>query len=231
MPTIAVVNEKGGCGKTTVSTSLARGLQKQGYDVLLVDSDPQGNARDWYGAASEDNDLPPVVGLDRPALFKDLQSITQGHEWVVIDGAPQLRDLTVAALKASDHVIIPVQPSPYDIWATEPIVELVKARQEITDGRPTAHFLISRQIVGTKLAGDIRETLNEYGLATMNGITSQRVIYANSAITGSTALDAEPEGAAATEIRKLVEEVISWQNNPVSEVQPVSVQAMDQRSA
>jgi chromosome partitioning protein len=210
MTIIAVLNEKGGSGKTTISTNLARGFQLEGNKVLLVDSDPQGSARDWYAAAGGDNNLPPVVGMDRPALFKELHSIARDVDWVIIDGAPQLEDLSVAAIKIADLVLIPVQPSPYDVWAAESLVSLVKARQDITDGIPNAAFVISRQIVGTKLANEVRKALDDYELPIMNSYTSQRVIYANSATTGSTVLDTEPQGAASKEMLSLIKEIISW---------------------
>jgi chromosome partitioning protein len=210
MTILAVLNEKGGSGKTTISTNLARALQLSDKQILLVDSDPQGSARDWYASAGENNNLPPVVALDRPALFKELPTIIRGMAWVVIDGAPQIEDLAVAALKVADRVIIPVQPSPYDIWATESLVQLIKTRQEMTEGRPLAAFVISRQIVGTKIAHEAREALEDYQLPIFKSYTSQRVIYANSAATGSTVLDADPEGPAAQEIRTLLQEVMTW---------------------
>ena len=210
MPVVALLNEKGGVGKTTIATHLARGLQQAGHEVVVIDSDPQGSARDWYAAAGETNALPPVIGLDRPALFKDMSSLIRGFAWAVIDGSPSVEALAVAALKAADRVLIPVQPSPYDVWAAESLVELVRARQDVTDGRPAAAFVISRQIVGTKLAGEVREALEGYGLPILRSFTSQRVSYPNSASRGSTVLDDEPEGAAAAEVRALVEEVLAW---------------------
>ena len=70
---------------------------------------------DWHSAS--EGSFVPVVGLDRPTLDKDLPAISGGYDWIVIDGAPQLRDMAVSAIKAADVVLIPVQPSPYDIWA------------------------------------------------------------------------------------------------------------------
>lgn len=202
---IAVLNEKGGSGKTTLSTNLARAFRPK--RVLLVDSDPQGSARDWYAAAPDGSDLPPVVGLDRPALFKELPDLSEAHNLIIIDGAPQIEALAVAAVKSADVVLIPVQPSPYDIWAAESLVELVKARQEIARGKPKAAFVVSRQIVGTRLIGDTREALEGYGLPILKACTSQRVIYATSAAKGSTVLDMEPSGAAAREIQAIRVEV------------------------
>ena len=130
--TIAVLNQKGGSGKTTIATNLAHVLKLADSKVLLVDSDPQGSARDWNEA--NNGQVLPVVGLDRETLPTDLKAISAGYDFVVIDGAPQIAKLSAAAVKAADLILIPVQPSPYDIWAASDLVELIQARQEITDG-------------------------------------------------------------------------------------------------
>ncbi len=104
---IAVLNTKGGSGKTTIATNLAHALQRDGTKVLLVDSDPQGSTRDWNEANG--GNIIPVVGLDRETLAKDLQAISAGYDWIVIDGAPQVAKLSAAAVKAADFVLIPVQ--------------------------------------------------------------------------------------------------------------------------
>ena len=202
---VAVLNQKGGAGKTTLATCLARALQLEGARVLLVDSDPQGSARDWHSAS--EGSFVPVVGLDRPTLDKDLPAISGGYDWIVIDGAPQLRDMAVSAIKAADVVLIPVQPSPYDIWACADLVDLIKARQEVTDGLPKTAIVISRAIKRTILGREVREALEEHGLPIFAQGTAQRVIYANSAASGSTPLETEPEGEAAEEIRRLAEEL------------------------
>jgi chromosome partitioning protein len=179
-------------------------LQLDGHDVLLVDSDPQGSARDW-AAVREDQPV-PVVGLDRPTIDRDLKSIAR-KEYVIIDGAPQAHDLAVSALKAASFVLIPVQPSPYDIWATADLVDLVKQRIELTDGQLKAAFLISRVIRNTKLGQEVTEALADYALPILSARIMQRVLYPTTAASGTTVLDVEPHGEAAKEIRALMHEL------------------------
>ena len=202
---IAVLNQKGGAGKTTLSTNLARALQLGGEKVLLVDSDPQGSARDWNAAGN--GELLPVIGLDRPTLAKDIQAIRDNQDWIIIDGAPQIAELAVAAIKCADLILIPVQPSPYDVWACEDLVEIIKTRQEVTNGKPKAAFIISRVIKNTQLSKEIGEALEGYGLPVFKQFTSQRVIFPKSAATGSTVLDIDETGEAAAEIRAIAQEL------------------------
>lgn len=201
MIVIAVLNQKGGSGKTTIATHLARALQLDGSDVVLIDSDPQGSARDW--AAVRDDQPLPVVGIDRPTIERDLKAL--GHkDFVVIDGAPQAADLAVSAIKAANFVLIPVQPSPYDIWATADLVDLVKSRIELTDGKLKAAFVVSRAIKGTKIGAEIVDALNGYDLPVLDARITQRVSYPSTAASGTTVLDTEPDGDAAKECRALV---------------------------
>ena len=204
MNIIAILNQKGGTGKTTLSTHLARALQLQGKDVLLVDSDPQGSAGDW--AVVNENQTVPVVSIDRPTLDKDLKNIKK--DFIIIDGAPHANEMIVSALKVSNGVIIPVQPSPYDIWATSDLVDLVKQQINITKGALKVAFVVSRVIKGTKIGSEIIKILEKYDLPVLETRITQRVIYPSSAAEGTTVLDQDPKGEAAQEIQKLTNEVI-----------------------
>lgn len=204
MHVIAVLNQKGGAGKTTIATHLARALQLGGADVLLIDSDPQGSARDW-AAVREDQPV-SVVGLDRPTIERDLKNVAR-KDFVVIDGAPQAADLAVSAIKAANFILIPVQPSPYDIWATADLVDLVKQRMEITDGKLRAAFVVSRAIKGTRIGKEITEALNGYDLPILATRITQRVSYPGSAAAGSTVLDLEPDSEASREMTALATEI------------------------
>ncbi|KRU21660.1 MULTISPECIES: ParA family partition ATPase [Psychrobacter] len=205
MKVIAVLNQKGGSGKTTIATHLARGLQLQGHSVLLVDSDQQGSARDWR-AVNEDNPV-PVIGLDRPTLDKDLKNVSD-KEFVVIDGSPQATNLALSAIKAADFVLIPVQPSPYDVWATSDLVDLVQQRIEMTDGKLKAAFVVSRAIQNTNIGKEVAAVLQDYNLPVLDARIVQRVSYPNSASVGKTVFETESaKSSAVTEITQLVNEV------------------------
>ncbi|MBV7439739.1 ParA family partition ATPase [Aeromonas sp. sif2416] len=203
---ISVLNQKGGSGKTTIATHLSRAFQLVGYDVLLIDSDPQGSSRDW--AAVRDDQPVLVVGIDRPTIERDIKAVSH-KDVIVIDGAPQAADLAISAIKASDLVLIPVQPSPYDVWAASDLVDLVKQRIEITDGRLKAAFIVSRAIKNTKIGAEIKEALEGYGLPVLGARITQSVAYPSTAATGTTVLDAEPNSNAALEVRELANEVLS----------------------
>jgi chromosome partitioning protein len=206
---IAVLNQKGGAGKTTIATHLAVALWRSGHSVTLIDSDPQGSARDWAAVRSR-NHL-PVLGIDRPVIDREIRAIAE-VDYVIIDGAPQMTELAVSAIKAAHLILIPVQPSPYDIWATEDLVDLVKARMDITDGRLRAGFVVSRAIRGTLIGRDIIGMLEKHELPILETVIHQRVAYATTAITGETVLDAHPGTEASEEVLGMMRDVLAMAN-------------------
>jgi len=204
---IAILNEKGGVGKTTLATNLARAFQAEGKKVLLVDSDPQGSLRDWLAAAGEQSDYPAMIAMDKPAMIKDLKSLASQYDCVFVDGCPKSMGMIAATVTVADMVIIPVQPSGLDLWAANSVVDLIKQRQEIAEGKPKAAFVISRQISHTKLATESRAALQELGFPIFQSYTSQRIAYASAASNGKTVLDTEPEGVASQEVLAIAHEL------------------------
>ena len=202
---VAILNPKGGSGKTTLSANLARAFVERGDSVLLVDSDPQGSLRDWH-AADADNPL-SLVALDRASNVRTVSALAQSYSWVIIDGAAKLEDMLVATIKVADLVLIPVQPSPYDVWGVADLVELVGARQEMMDGRPRAGFVVNRRVVGTRLAEDLRLALGEYPVPILGAVVGQRQIYPQSAAAGRTVFDSGGHQQARAEIEALAVEV------------------------
>ncbi|CAX65019.1 AAA family ATPase [Vibrio parahaemolyticus] len=206
---IAILNQKGGAGKTTISTNVASQLHADGHKVLLVDLDPQGSATDWSEQAEEGSEAVPVIRMGKN-LHRDIHKVASGYEYVIVDGAPQVADLAATAVRAADLVLIPCQPSPYDVWACEPLVEVIKARQEVTDGLPKSAFIISRAIKRTKLEGEVKSSLDYYGLGLLKNGTTQRVDYANTAKNGSAVVHLDEDNQARHEIKMLTREILEY---------------------
>ena len=208
---ISILNQKGGSGKTTLAVNLARYFTLRKEKTLLIDSDPQGSARDWH--TNSDGELLEVIGLDRPTIDKDINKFKMLYKWIIVDGAPQLSNMAVKTVMCSDVVLIPVQPSPYDIWASNDIVELVKARMDITDGKLKAAFVVSRQISNTCIGKEVRTILEQYHLPIFQTGTFQRVAYAATA-NGSTVFDGDllDNSPSAIEIIKIADELEKFIN-------------------
>jgi chromosome partitioning protein len=206
MPVLAVLNQKGGVGKTTIATSVAMGLAEQRRRVLLIDADAQGSALDWKAARG---DLPsfPVIGLPRDTIHREIATLANGYDWVVIDGPPRISTVAKSAIAASDIVVIPVQPSPYDVWAAKDTVDLIAEARVVKDDL-IALFAVNRRIVGTAIGRDVEKALAEYPIAVLKTAICQRIAFAESAAAGKTVLETEPAGLAAGEVRGLVAEII-----------------------
>ncbi len=205
MLTIAVLNQKGGAGKTTLSTNLAAAAHLGGARTLLIDLDAQGSALDWYAARGDGSRLEglSVVKNDRAFALPRFRELSRGCDVVVLDGPPRLGDVTRAAAVAADVVVIPLQASALDLWAVQQTLELLDAADAIRAEleRPPLRrvFVLNRAIAGTTLA---RQTQAIPALE-FAGTVHQRVAFPEATATGESVLTREEGGAAAYEIRRL----------------------------
>jgi chromosome partitioning protein len=203
---IGVLNQKGGVGKTTLAVNMAAALALRGNRVLLVDADPQGSSLAW-SSAREAPPLFSVVGMAKPTLHRELPDIAQDYDAVLIDGAPRVNDLGRAAILASDFVVIPVQPSPYDVWAAAETVQLIREAQQFKENLKAA-FAVNRKIAKTAIGRDVASALNHFGIPVLPTHLAQRVVYAESAAQGLAVAEIAPSGEAAREIAALVSAIM-----------------------
>src|ERR1700749_39700 len=205
---ISIINQKGGTGKTTISVNIAREYTKRGAKTLLVDSDNQGSAQRWHEKSG--GELIDLTCLAMTTLDKDVLKFANHYERIIIDGTPRVSPITIAAIKAADLILIPVQPSPYDIWATEDLVRDVKHRIEMTEGKTKAAFIVSRKIKGTNIGKEIYAQLEMLQLPVFTSGTHHRVEYATCVDKGLTVV--ESKAAGAKEISSIVNEIEEFMN-------------------
>lgn len=203
---IGMLNQKGGVGKTTLSVNLAASLARNGARVLLIDADPQGSALDW-AAARERDPLFSVVGLPRATIHKEIAQIGKDYDHVVIDGPPRVTDLARSAIMASDVVLIPVQPSPYDIWAADEVVKLIEEARVYKENIK-AVFVVNRKIANTAIGRDVGEALSSYAIPVLKSSIIQRVIFAEAAAQGLAVHEVDADGAAAADIEAVKHELL-----------------------
>ena len=194
MPVIAIINQKGGTGKTTLSTNLAWAFAESS-SVLLLDADPQGSAQDWAGSQAKPLLSLAVKAVEPGRLMQNIRSLTSAYDWVIIDGPPGITKISADAVRVADLVLIPAKASPFDVWAASDIVAAVQARQKTTQGMPKAAFVITMTRPRTRLSRQIDTALAEYALPTLQARTTERVSYPQAAIEGKSVLEGRDQTA------------------------------------
>ncbi len=210
---IAVCNQKGGSGKTTVSMQLAGTLARKKNKVLVVDADPQGTATRWAASAGDENPFPAsVIGLSaaNEKVHREVKKFVGDYDFIVID-CPPAADSPVpqSALLIADLALVPIIPSPLDLWASVGIRKVIENVGDINE------TLKSRLVVNqcqpkTNLAKETLEILPEFGIKVCKNYLRQRTAYRQSAVFGQTVQDFGSKATdAIAEIEALTEEILS----------------------
>ena len=205
MTVIAIVNQKGGTGKTTLSTNLACAFAYNS-SVLLLDADAQGSSQDWADIQGQRRINPQVIAAGAGTLLQDVRRASGQFDWVIIDGPSGISGTTADAIRAADVVLIPAKASPFDVWAAADIVAAVRARQESTGGRPRAAFVVTMSRHRTLLGRQVESALEEYGLPALESRTTERVSYPQTATEGRSVLDGR-DRTARREIMDMRDEI------------------------
>ena len=202
---ISLINQKGGVGKTTAAVNLASGLAETGNRILVVDADPQGSVVQWQSIADEAEF--EVLHSPSPQLSKELKTVSRRYDHIVVDSPPAIEDITRAAIEASNLAIIPIAPSPLDIWSSKETIALVNTLGK-KYRKLNAKILIYRKIPGTRLGKEARDAMQSYNLDILATEISQRIVFVEAMIAGLSVLKYAPKSIAANEIRSLCVEIV-----------------------
>jgi chromosome partitioning protein len=208
---ITIAQQKGGAGKTTMAAHLAVAWAASGRrNVAIIDTDPQGSLTQWYkvresrlGEGATNLTFASISGW---RVRSEIDRLRHSHDLIVIDSPPHTDAEARTAIRAADLVVIPLQPSPMDVWATSATIQICK--QERVPVKMVLNRVHPQAKLTEAISGDmIGLTANRFG---------NRVIFAGSMMQGYGVTEAQPNSLAADEVRALSKEIIDYLNRKLA---------------
>lgn len=202
---ITVAQQKGGAGKTTLAAQLAVAFMAMRKSVAVIDIDPQGSLTRWAEVRAqllgEDNKLTHIKATGWRTAGQ-AEQLARTHQVVIIDSPPHAETDARLSVRVADLILIPVQPSPMDIWATQATLQLAR-----TERVPTL-IVPNRVPARSNMAEGILENLDQLGSAVSRVRLGSRVAYAESMLSGKGVIETHPLSTAADEMAAMAREVI-----------------------
>lgn len=204
---ITIAQQKGGAGKTTMAAHLAVTWASTGRRrVAIIDVDPQGSLTQWYKVREsrfgEGNTKLTFSSISGWRVRSEIDRLSRDHDLIIVDSPPHTDTEARTAIRAADLVVVPLQPSPMDVWATAATIQICK--QERVPVKMVLNRVHPQAKLTDAISGDmVGLTANRFG---------NRVIFAGALMQGYGVTEAQPNCLAADEVRALGKEIIDYLN-------------------
>lgn len=200
---IAVAQRKGGAGKTTLVAQLGVAWARQGLRIALLDVDPQGSLSAWAGVrqTSGRGPAPAIAAVQGWKLGVEIDRLRNAYDLLVIDTPPHAETDARVAVRAADLMVVPLQPSPMDLWATGATLDLAKQEKR----RPL--LVLNRLPARSNMIAFSHDRIAREGLPLAAVALGNRTAYVASMAEGAGVAETEPGGPAAQEVDSLTAEI------------------------
>ncbi|HEX2858881.1 MAG TPA: ParA family partition ATPase [Alphaproteobacteria bacterium] len=195
---ITVAQQKGGSGKSTLAAHLSVAFAQMGYSTMLFDTDPQGTCSHWHAQRKKDD-----IGLIATSgwrLTRDLAMAREANDVIIIDTPPHAEMDIKVSTRAADLVVIPLQPSPADVWAVKETFNTVSGESR------NALVVLNRAVFRANITAETKQKLAVLEVPVAETEIGSRVLFAASMETGMTVLDGFANISQA-EVMSLVREI------------------------
>ena len=209
---IGVVNQKGGCAKTTSTMQIGGELAVRGFRVGIIDMDKQGTATTWSGQADEDSPFPATVfslAAVGSKIFSEIKKHAPNYDFILIDCPPAIEsEIPWNVLLCADLAIIPVMPAMDNVWASKEAKNLAVAAKQRNENL-LIRLLPSRVPRGNAYQLCLNQMRNDPDCPMYKNHLSDKIAYAESQILGTCITSYAPKSTAAKEVRAVVDEILA----------------------